>query len=549
MPLAALMLLTLLLPFEPMAPLARVLGLQVSYLEAFAFVLLGAAAAGVVARRPSLPIPLAAPLFLFLAAFLVSASFAEGPSLLPLKFTARMAAAVGAFLVASCALSLAPRFSLLFSCLSLAGALTAAIAVLEAGPWSFDETLLAPFREHAFEVGGRTRAAATFAYPNIAGGFLVLALAPTLYFTLRGGKGALASIAACGIVAAILLTYSRGALLGAAASGGTLWWLVRSRPLLRLEAGLLLVAAAFFAAEPSFRWRASSEGDRSWYEANIEPRATSLELEPRELVRTGVSVTNVGKLTWGSKGKKPFHLSYRWFQLGRNSEVKPLTLEGERTRLDDPLRPGQTLDVVATVRAPEEPGSYVLIWDMVHEHTTWFSDKVGLGAPVNVVVGGGTAAVDAAARDIRSVIAERSWRPGRAELWAIALSLFRSHPLLGVGPDNFRWLYGPRSGHAVWDTRIFSNSLYLELLSTVGLAGFSAFVFLLAKALSGLWRRAISGPWYLEAATLVASLVGFLTHGVFDYLLAFTPIYLAFFLLLGASSAVIRGVIRGEAAA
>jgi hypothetical protein len=292
--------------------------------------------------------------------------------------------------------------------------------------------------------------------------------------------------------------------------------------------------------EPSFRWRASSEGDRSWYEARIEPRSTSLELEPQELSTTRVRVSNVGKLTWGSKGRKPFHLSYRWFRLSRSSEVRPLALEGERTTLDDPLEPGETLDVVATVRAPAEPGSYVLIWDMVHEHTTWFSDKVGLGVPVNVMVGG-VAAAAPAPHDIRRAIAERSWRPGRAELWAVALSLFRAHPLLGVGPDNFRWLYGPASGHAVWDTRIFSNSLYLELLATVGLMGFAAFGLLVARALSGLRHRAVKGPFALEASTLAASLGGFLVHGLFDYLLAFTPIYLAVFVLLGASSAVIRG--------
>ena len=537
-PLAALM---LLLPFEPMVPLARVFGLQVSHLEVAAFVLLGASAAGIVSRRPGLRIPLSVPVVLFLAAFLVSAVNAPGSSLLPLKFTARMAAAVAAFLVASLALSRAPRFSLLFSCLSLAGALTAGLALLEAGPWSFDETLLAPFREHAFEVGGRTRAAATFAYPNTAGGFLVLALAPTLYFTFGERSRAIAAVAACGIVAAILLTYSRGALLGAVASGATLWWLSRSRPLLRLEAALVLIAAAFFAFEPSFRWRASSEGDRSWYEARIEPRTTALELEPRELVKTGVRVSNVGKLTWGSKGKKPFHLSYRWFRLSRDSVVRLHALEGERTRLDEPLKPGDTLDVVATVRAPAEPGSYVLIWDMVHEGTTWFSDKVGLGEPVNVVVGGAKAAVTAAPEDIRRAIAERSWRPGRAELWRIALSLFRAHPFLGAGPDNFRWLYGPVSGHAVWDTRLFANSLYLEFLATVGLAGFAAFGLLVVRALSGLRRRAATGPFALEASTLAASLAGFLVHGLFDYLLAFTPIYLAVFILLGASSAVIRG--------
>lgn len=538
-PLAVLM---LLVPFEPLEPLGRIFGLEVSHLEASALVLLGATAALAPSRRPRLPIPLAVPALLFLLAFVLSAGFAEDSILLPLKFTGRMAAALIAFALASLALSTTPRFSLLFLGLSLAGAITAAVALLEFGPWSFDESLVAPFREHAFEVGGRTRAAATFSYPNTAGGFLVLALGPTLYFSLRERGRTIASMAACAMVAAVLLTYSRGALLGAAASGLTFWWLVRSPPLARLEAVLLLITAAFFAFEPSYRWRASSEGDRSWYEARIEPGSASLELEPRELATTAVRVSNVGKLTWGSTGKKPFHLSYRWFRLEEDAVVRALPLEGERTRLDGPLNPGETLDVAATVRAPPVPGRYVLIWDMVHEHTTWFSDKVGLGAPVNVVVGGAkTAAAAAVPEDIRRAIAERSWRPGRMELWTIALGLFRAHPLLGVGPDNFRWLYGPVSGHAVWDARVFSNSLYLELLATVGLFGLLAFAVLVTRALYGLRLRALEGPRSLEAAALAASLVGFLVHGVFDYLLAFTPIYLTVFILLGASSAVIRG--------
>ena len=526
--LAALM---LILPFEPLAPLARVAGLQVSTLEAGAAVLLGGAALGVASRGSRLRVPLAVPVVLLLATFLVSAVLAEG--LPPLKFTARMAAGVTAFFIAANAFAQSPRFPLLFSGLSLAGALTAAVALLELGPWSLG-SLLAPFREHAFEVGGRARAAATFAYPNIAGGFLALALAPTLFFALRERTRAVATISACALTLALLLTYSRGALLGAAASAFTLWWLVRSRPLLRLEFGLLGIAAAFFAFDPTFRSRAASESDRGWYEARIEPRLESLALAPGELTKTDVRISNAGTLTWRSKGEKPFHLSYRWFVVEKGA-LRPLSLEGERTGLEVGLEPGETVDVAAIVRAPPTAGNYVLVWDMVHEHTTWFSDKTGLGVAVNVAVGrtnGAFALADA----LRETVAQKSWRPGRTELWAIALELFRAHPLFGVGPDNFRWLYGPASGRSAWDTRVNANSLYLEILSTVGVIGLGAFVLLMAKALSDLGKHRS-----LEAATLAAALIGFLAHGIFDYLLAFTPIYLAIFTLLGASSAMIHG--------
>jgi O-antigen ligase len=536
---AWLSILMLLLPFEPMAPLFGAFGLQVSALEAVAAVLLLIAATG---SPPTWRVPLSGLVALLIATFLVSALFAAEPFLLPLKFTLRMAAGALAFLLAARAFSVSPRFSLLFACLSIAGALTALLALLEAGSGSVAESLVAPFREHAFEVGGRLRVAATFAYPNTAGGFLALALAPTLYFVHLERYRLLASISGCAITIAILLTYSRGALLGAAAAALTLAALVRSRPLFRVEAVLLAITASFFALEPAFRWRAYAEGDRSWYEARIEPRAETLELASRELTTTPVRITNQGRLTWGSKGTKPFHLSYRWFHLEGESELRPLPIEGERTTLQHPLAPGESVELRAIVRAPKEPGAYVLVWDMVHEHTTWFSDKVGLGEPVNVAVGipGMANPVKLAARrDLRTAVAYRSWRPGRSELWGIALQLFRAHPLLGVGPDNFRWLYGPASGHSTWDTRLFSNSLYLELLATVGLLGLAAFALLIAKALFGLLQRARAGPFPVEAAVLTATLAGFLVHGFFDYLLAFTPIYLAFFLLLGASSAVI----------
>ncbi|HEY7697789.1 MAG TPA: hypothetical protein VIE88_05200, partial [Vicinamibacteria bacterium] len=140
-PLAVLM---LLLPFEPLEPLGRFLGLELSHLEVAAFVLLGATAAGLAFRRRSVSTPLVVPALLFLLAFLLSAGFAEGSSVLPLKFTCRMAAAIVAFLLASQSLSASPRYSLLFFGLSLAGALTAALALLEAGPWPFDDGAFRP---------------------------------------------------------------------------------------------------------------------------------------------------------------------------------------------------------------------------------------------------------------------------------------------------------------------------------------------------------------------------------------------------------------------
>ena len=539
----AIALLVLVLPFEPMEPLVALLGFKMSHLEVAAFVLLALSASGLHARR--LTFPLAVPaLALFLAVF-VSAAFAEGSLLLPLKFSLRMTAGFVAFVLTSFALAAAPRFDLLCFAFAAAGTTTAAIALLEAGAVPAIDGLVAPFREHSFEVGGQHRVAATFSYPNTAGGFLALTLPPAMSFIVRGklpGRmRAVAFIVSLGIFIAILLTYSRGALLGAIAASVVFTLMIRSsnlkglRGLLGLNASFLVIAVGLLLIDPAFRWRALSEGDRNWYLAEIVPESDALELASGELTDTRVQVANVGKLTWGSIGEKPFHLSYRWFHFTKDGTLVPLPIEGERTRLPSPLAPGQRMDLIASVRAPKKPGSYVVVWDMVHKHTTWFSDKVGLGTPVNVVVDKTVSARAVRPGDLRQTMTGRAWRPGRRELWGIALGLFLEHPILGVGPDNFRWLYGAFAGKEVWDTRVFSNSLYLELLSTIGIVGFAAFVLLAARAVVGLARSAS-----FEAAAIMASLTGFLVHGLFDYLLAFTPIYLAFFVLLGAASAALR---------
>ena len=539
----AIALLVLVLPFEPMEPLAEVLGFKMSHLEVAAFVLLALSASGLQARR--LGFPLAVPALALLLAVFVSAAFAEGSLLLPLKFSLRMTAGLVAFALTSFALAAAPRFDLLCLAFAAAGTTTAVIALLEAGAVPAIEGFVAPFREHSFEVGGQYRVAATFSYPNTAAGFLALTLPPAMSFVVRrnlpGRMRALAFIVSLGIFSAILLTYSRGALLGAVAASVAFTLMIRSsnprglKGLLGLNASFLVIAAGLFLLEPSFQWRAWSEDDRSWYLAEIVPESDALELASGALTDTRVQVANVGKLTWGSSGEKPFYLSYRWFYFTTDGTLVPLPIEGERTRLPSPLAPGQRMDLIAAVRAPEKPGSYVMVWDMVHKHTTWFSDKVGLGTPVNVVVDRTVSAEAVRPSEFRQMMTGRAWRPGRRELWGIALGLFLEHPILGVGPDNFRWVYGAFAGKEVWDTRVFSNSLYLELLSTIGIVGFAAFVLLVARALVGLVRRAS-----FEAAAIAASLTGFLVHGFFDYLLAFTPIYLAFFVLLGAASAALR---------
>ena len=130
---------------------------------------------------------------------------------------------------------------------------------------------------------------------------------------------------------------------------------------------------------------------------------------------------------------------------------------------------------------------------------------------------------------------EPSTLPSRKQLWAAALRLWNHHPLLGVGPDNFRHRYpeviAATDGKPFDDQRIHANNFYLETLADLGLAG----VVVLALLAHGLWRVARTslalGTGPLELGIFVA--IGtFFVHGCVDYFLEFTPTFGLWWLLL-----------------
>ena len=100
--------------------------------------------------------------------------------------------------------------------------------------------------------------------------------------------------------------------------------------------------------------------------------------------------------------------------------------------------------------------------------------------------------------------------------------MVKTHPF-GVGPDNYRLEYGRYLGAERWDTNIYSNNLYLELLTGSGILGLAAFVLMLARV-----------RWSVGPATLALAI--FLIHGLVDVFLMTTPIYFAFWISLAMSA-------------
>jgi O-antigen ligase len=537
----ALPALVFLLPFEPRRPVLPLLGFQLTLLEAAAGVM-GVALLWSVRRRvPSLlrrpPLPLAF-LGLYAAAHVLSAAFAPAHRDLAARFALRMLVMAGLAVAVAAAPPETGRRAVV--ALVASAVAVAALAVAEGGGWQAIDPFLSHFREMPFNIGGSRRATATTEYPNLAAAFVMAGMlaACGLATAWRRPLPALLPLAAL-FSAALLWTYSRGALvataLGLAALAAACWMRRRvAAPALAGLAVLLAASAAFAWSGEVYRLRLEAEGAGSWYGAAYEPAEKSLTLRPGETRTTGVRVTNTGRLTWGAD--RLFHLAYHWYDTaGRKVE------DGRRTRLPHDVAPGETVTLSAEVQAPAAAGSYRLGWDMVQERVSWFSDRDVAPAmvPARVAEAPATAAL-APPGPAAPAAPPPVWQPGRAELWRLAVVLWRRRPLTGVGSDNFRWLYGEAAGRPSWDTRVFANNALLEAAATTGLVGLVALAGTLAATLWCAWR-ALGRPGVTGvAAALFALTVGLAAHGVVDYVLAFTGHYILFAFLVGSVAGLSR---------
>jgi O-antigen ligase len=202
--------------------------------------------------------------------------------------------------------------------------------------------------------------------------------------------------------------------------------------------------------------------------------------------------------------------------------------------------PGAAVQISVEVAAHLPPGDYRLAWGMLQEHVLWFHDRGDPDAETLVHVSGTepASAISPIAEEPRSDALSALPPLPRAELWTAAVQMFRRHPVLGVGPDNFRHVYGSYLGLDRWDDRVHANNLYLELLADLGALGFVAFVGVVAPGIVGLargLRLSTPGPVAIWRAALGASLLAFFVHSTLDSFLEFTPVYLLFWLIVGMS--------------
>lgn len=347
----------------------------------------------------------------------------------------------------------------------------------------------------------------------------------TLLFYLQAAfltfsRASVATIALTGIFVALILTAGQTNITPTKKRLGLLW--------LGMTTAVVMLTLLNTQFNSLFRLRLQTEGDNEWYQADLNIPAID-QMRANEQRQIRVKVTNNGALSWHSDGVPPINLGARWIDAEQN-----LTYSEPRWPFARPIRPGDTIQMAVTIRAPAEPGAYDLIWDVVQEDVTWFGAKTGqyITRPVNVVPEN---------RQTRSLMpppAAGDWAyplpiPDRRTLWQTAFVLFQQRPLWGIGPDNFRLVYGRELGASVWNETIHTNNWYMETAVSLGLLGslvvFSGMLLLGVDIFRTLRQERLS-IWQIA---LAAGIISFFIHGFLDFFLLFNSTGLLFWLLVG----------------
>jgi hypothetical protein len=317
------------------------------------------------------------------------------------------------------------------------------------------------------------------------------------------------------------------------------------RVVIWLSAVALLIVIQFavsYSAE-SIRLRLTTEGTEAWYSAAIDA-PERLEVPTGSTRPVPLTLTNTGRVTWDSSLPQPFRLSYHWLTA---DGTRVVSWEGRRTRFPQPVASGGRVTLVAELEAPRQPGRYRILWDLEHEGRLWFSTEPGAVLAVSIAeVNGAPIGAPPALTPLPRPLQQESMRPGRMALWSAGARMLAEHPMSGVGPDNFRLLYGSYLGLADPDLRLHSNSLYVEILAGTGLLGAAAFALFLWRAARGAWSAL--RPWLrgwpptsgdapadapLLSAGVAAGALAIALHGLVDSFLSFTATYVLFAITLG----------------
>jgi hypothetical protein len=116
------------------------------------------------------------------------------------------------------------------------------------------------------------------------------------------------------------------------------------------------------------------------YRAEIRISPDRRALLAGVIAKVEVAVRNLGSERWppAHTAAPLIRLAYRWLSAAGECVVP----EGLRTPFEETVAPGEESVVMLAVQAPEEPGSYVLEVDVVHELVAWFGAEARMAVEI-----------------------------------------------------------------------------------------------------------------------------------------------------------------------
>lgn len=508
---------------------------------------------------------------LFLASNFLSAAFAEDrPS--ALKFSLRLTYAALIYFGIS---RLPGRYR---SDLVVAGAVTlTALAVSVLGilqnffPGLLDwARLLAVFQDEVATFGAfyYVRIASTLSYPTVLSGYLELALPLMAAFglflvlrTTRPGRRRLyflfTSLAMFTVAVCYIYTYTRsglavipasfafGAVLAAGYRLGRRVWVLFALGSVMIF--MLMGITAVFDEKMAVRLGLQEAEVRygAAYELIDMPASLSTDSE----YTAELKIRNTAGMTWSPSGPGRVGLSYHWYDYpdGREEQV-----DYQLSELPRQVGPGESVEVQANFRTPEQPGRYLLVFDLVHLRQAWFSaaGAPGLAVPLEFDQSGAGRrfVTDSPAAAALAGPAEYQAEP-RLKLWRAALNIWREYPLLGIGPDQFRRHYHEYVSDTLPDERHHVHNVYLEALANTGIVGLAAIGYLFARSVLLLWRliadRRAEDSYRVVALGLLVALMAYMGHSLLESFIWQTGVNFLLFAILGLTAWLVKN--RAEA--
>jgi hypothetical protein len=539
--------LVLVAPFEALRPLVTVPGQSLTSVEAALAAALGAWLLALLATRtfPAWRTSLTWPWLLVVGTMLAAALAAPAHRNNALNMVGRLGLAFGVYLLAVNGVRSAARLRTILIATAAAGAAVAVLALLEY--FAFDPALrfLALFRPSVALAGSQIRASGPLQYPTIASMFLEVAFAFALGLAIDSRRRAAVvtfGVLAVVITQGIVFTFTRAGLITVASTLAAVAWLRYRRAGLDRGMAIVGVVAALFVVQllssrsvEYLRLRLTTETLEAWFRAEIQA-PVRLQLGTGSRSTVPVRLRNTGGATWDSSAPQPFQLSYHWLLANEDTVVR---WGGLRTPFPAPVAPGASIRLDAHVEAPPEPGEYRLMWDVEQSDRLWFSTEPDAPLSVTRVVVSGPA-VGSLPRADHMTLPTSTVRPGRIVLWRAAASLLATRPLVGVGPDNYRLLYGEHAGLSTFDRRVHANNMYIEMLVGGGIIGGAAFAWLCwaaARQLAAAVRASRGTALEPAVGAIAAATLAIGLHGLVDSFLSFTATYILIAVTLGLLSA------------